>query len=969
MIQGFYNSDAVRGDGIWKTTDGGTTWTQLASTSGQLNFQYVNRLAIHSGTGAIIAATRANTLTSGGGIRSVDGGITWTRTLGWGGSPFWAGDVQVAANGDVYAATGVGFSGDLYKSTDGGATWSMILSAGVGETRMEIALAPSNANYVYVLIAGTGGGIGRVMRSTDAGSNWTDITPGAVWEDQCSGTPVSDFTRGQAWYDLCAAVDPNDPNRIFIGGIDILLSDDAGASWTQVTKWSDCDAIEDMHADQHVLRFAPGSSSVLYAGNDGGIYRSENADTSTPTFQTKEHGYSTAQFYSCAMHPDAGSAHFLAGAQDNGSHRFDELGGNEYTVEVTGGDGAFCHIDQDEPQYQWTSYVYQNFRRSTDGGQTFTNVNVGSNGLFINPSDYDNTGNYMYASSSGGNYLLWSDPKTGTTFSNVSVADFGGYTVSAVTASPNTPERVWFGLYGSRVVRVDNAASSPSSTNITGGSFPASGTVSCIAVEPGDDAHLLVTFFNYGVTSVWETTDGGTNWTAVEGNLPDMPVRWALFNPLDATQAVIATELGVWSTTLLNGASTDWQPSNTGLANVRVDMLQHRASDNLILAATHGRGLYSSPVFTSVTAEFEAERTRWFANRSLQFHDRSYQATSWNWDFGDAGFSTAQNPTHTYANPGTYTVTLTINGGADAETKVSYLAILDEPDLPYLADFNTHDNGFYAYSLSDGDKSWEWGQSSSSNFNAGNSAATVEGAGSWATDLDDNHGWTERYALESPPFDLTTGSGNYTLEFSYRMAAGSYSGMNLEYSIDGGQSWDVLGAVGDPLASNWYTNTSIQGLDNRPGWYKSSFSVFNPTYEIDALQGNSDVRFRFVYGASYWANDGAQVDGFTVYDDFVVLEAEVESEPALPEPERELAIRAFPNPVRDRLTLTTGFLEPGSSLLLRLYHTSGKRVWQRSMEVPAAGEIGLPLAGLARGLYLLEIISPGQQQVERIWKE
>jgi hypothetical protein len=88
---------------------------------------------------------------------------------------------------------------------------------------------------------------------------------------------------------------------------------------------------------------------------------------------------------------------------------------------------------------------------------------------------------------------------------------------------------------------------------------------------------------------VWETINGGTTWTSIEGNLPDMPVRWALFNPSNSAQAMLATEVGVWSTDLINGAATVWGPSTNGLANVRTDMLQVRTSDNLVIAATHGR--------------------------------------------------------------------------------------------------------------------------------------------------------------------------------------------------------------------------------------------------------------------------------------------------------------------------------------------------------------------------------------------
>ena len=187
------------------------------------------------------------------------------------------------------------------------------------------------------------------------------------------------------------------------------------------------------------------------------------------------------------------------------------------------------------------------------------------------------------------------------------------------------------------------------------------GSVSCVAIETGNDNHLLATYSNYGINSVWETTNGGTSWTSVEGNVPDMPVRWALFNPSNATQALIATELGVWSTDLLNGASTVWGPSASGIPNTRVDMLQIRTSDKLVAAATHGRGLFTSDVFTTAYADFGANKRLTYTTKQIQFSDASYKSSSWNWDFGDGTTSNVKNPLKSYNTPGLYTVTLTIN--------------------------------------------------------------------------------------------------------------------------------------------------------------------------------------------------------------------------------------------------------------------------------------------------------------------
>ena len=400
-----------------------------------------------------------------------------------------------------------------------------------------------------------------------------------------------------------------------------------------------------------------------------------------------------------------------------------------------------------------------------------------------------------------------------------------------------------------------------------------SGSVSCIAIENGNENHLLVTYFNYGVTSVWETTDGGSNWTNVEGDLPDMPVRWCMFDPTNSDRALLATEVGVWTTNDLNGSSTDWDPSVSGLANVRVDMLQTRTSDNLVLAGTHGRGLFTTDAFSSARAQFTADKTTWLINRSIQFTDGSLQATSWSWNFGDGNTSTEQNPEHVYASTGTYTVALTVNGSASTETKTNYITILDNPAIPYSQDFNSNNGAFYAHSISEDENYWEWGAgtNSKSNYKPSNGLETLEGAASWITNLTGNHGTNTVYALDSPPFNLEGGTGSYTLDFKYRMLANGTdgtgsndAGFHVQYSTDGGDSWTILGSSSD---SDWYTNSSIAGLNGSAGFWKGSgtwTTIFNPSYDISSLIGNSDVRFRFVFGASNNQWDGVQFDNFQI---------------------------------------------------------------------------------------------------------
>lgn len=612
--EGWANADAVRGLGIWKTIDSGSTWSQLSSTNNS-NFYYVQDLLFDT-NGNLYATTGT------GLYKSSDDGTTWTKVLG--AHYEFHGDLEIGADGDIYVSTGRwGTTGKVFKSdfnthganTGNNGTWTDISPTG-NFHRIEMATAPNNANRIYLLCQGQGSSnVTKIFRSDNAAGNsgitWTSLTVPTII-DQGSN---SVFTRGQAWYDLIAQVDPNNADVVFIGGVDALRSTDAGANWTQMTTWSlygapDYGAAQNVHADHHNFIFMPGSSSQAILTTDGGIHHTTDANNtaSFPSWQTKNNGYNITQYYACATSNEPNSTNFLAGSQDNGTQRFTSSGINSGTT-VTGGDGGFCHIDQDNPNIQISSYVYNNYwitNNSWSGGTT-TSFNENT-GRFINPTDYDNETNILYGAHNDNTYSYIKEVGTSNTYGTTSLTQLGGK-ISAVRVSPNTANRVFFGAGGGNIVRVDNAhTNSPTATIIGSVSTGLPNTyISCIAVQNGDDNHLLVTYSNYGVTSIYETKNGGTTWTDVEGDLPDMPVRWIEFNPNNNNQAIIATELGVWSTTSIDGSvnvdgttvntrngTTKWGPTNSSLANVRVDMLQIRPIDNYMLAATHGRGLFSS---------------------------------------------------------------------------------------------------------------------------------------------------------------------------------------------------------------------------------------------------------------------------------------------------------------------------------------------------------------------------------------
>ncbi|MEO8861709.1 MAG: T9SS type A sorting domain-containing protein [Ginsengibacter sp.] len=590
-----FNADAVRGGGIWKSTDHGSTWNLLASTT---SFYNVSKILCDA-SGMVYVSVIGN---AKGIQRSSDGGITWTNITPTGLNTNVT-DMKLSTTGRLHAVCGYYNGGSAgYRFTDNPAT--VTLSSWTSPTtafpnvqyNCELAVA---GNSLYALPANSSYQTPQVYKSTDGGDNWiaTASSPPAS-----SGT--NDLSSGQAWYNMAIAVDPSNTQNVIVGGLNCYRTTDGGVTWTQISTWIGS-ALSYIHADQQT---AVWTGNQVIIGSDGGIFYSSNSGAN---FTDRNAGLRLKQFYSCAMHP-TNFNYFLGGAQDNGVHQLSTagLGGS---IEVTGGDGAFVQIDQDQPQYQFGSYIYNTYRRSTNGGANWTIIDYSTSvGQFINPTDYDNVNNKMYAGGGNNEFIRWEDPQTGSTFTPVAINAFAG-SVRSISISSYSNNTVFFGTSSGKIVKVTNAnLALPTSSDISGTGMPGS-TVSCVAIGTNDN-NLIATYSNYGSTKhIWATTTGGGSggWTNITGNFPDIPVRWAIFYPEDNTKAIIATEMGVYETSNINGSSTVWT-QNASFPIVRTDMLKYRKADGTVAAATHGRGLWTTTIpktipYVRFASSFESE--------------------------------------------------------------------------------------------------------------------------------------------------------------------------------------------------------------------------------------------------------------------------------------------------------------------------------------------------------------------------
>ena len=626
--EAYYNADAVKGNGVFKSTDRGVTWTQLSSSS---SYGYCTRILCDY-QGNVYLGTRGLGL-----FRSNDGGSSWTSITPSGLTADIC-DLEISSTsalGRLHVVSGI-FSAQAYRYTDAPSTvtsdsWTAPVTAfPTYNMRAEIAVS---GNVLYALPANASYEVPTIYKSTDGGANWTATT----------GQPTSGWASGQGWYALSISINPANTNQVIIGGLESYKTTNGGTSWTKISTWVGTTG-QYVHADIHKILWYDGGTKLIW-GCDGGIHYSADGGT---TIRDRNAGLRIKQFYSCAIHPTSATSpnYFLAGAQDNGTHQLNGAGLTTST-EVVGGDGCFVAIDQDQPQNQFGSYVYNAYRRSTNSGSSWSSINFSkgtvltpvSFGSFINPFDYDNTANILYAAGDAGEIFRWTTALTTAAGSYYTltglptgatiltgITALNSSKVSCVAVSPYTAHKVYFGTAGGRITYLasaNTAASASAGVNLTG--TMVTGSVSCINFGTTEQ-FLLASSSSYGVNNVMMSADGGTTWTAIDGNLPDMPVRWCMFYPGFNTKAIIATEMGVYTTDLINGASTIWS-STPSFPAVRTNMLKYRTADKTLLAATHGRGLWTTTIPTCTSTSSTTNVSRCSNQLPYLWNGTNYQAT------------------------------------------------------------------------------------------------------------------------------------------------------------------------------------------------------------------------------------------------------------------------------------------------------------------------------------------------------
>ncbi len=752
LATGDYDASDTYSIGVLKSIDGGATWNTTGFTQATSSRYRIGRLLINpTNPDILIAATNA------GLMRTANAGVTWTTIVTgiFSDAEFKPGDPNI-----VYAASYANTtSAKMYVSTNGGTSFTV--ATGIPTTdalRISVAVTAANTAVVYALICNNDAGYKGLYKSTNSGASYTLVnsTPNILAGDELGAN-----AGGQGWYDLTIAVSPLDANLIYVGGVNAWKSTNGGTSFAITGHWYSGNSgnLPFLHADQHYFEFQP-ASSTIFSGNDGGIRKSTNGGTS---WTDLSNGLQISQFYRISI-AKTNAEIVYAGAQDNGTNRYSSTAWQS----VLGGDGMQPIVDYNNANIVYSAIQYGDIRKSTNGGASYSSIKPSGSpdGAWITPYVLHPTTSSTIFSGYNEIYKSTNSGSSWTTItSNLSNGDL--YEVMAI--APSNANVLYAGTRN-KLFKTTNGGTSW--TSIVTGLPVSQAAITSIAVSNTDANKIWVSFSGYVSTAkVYFSSNGGTSWTNVSTGLPNIPANTIEFQNGSDDAIYVGTDVGIY----YKSNTIAWTSFMTGLPNVKVLDLDIHYATGKIRAATFGRGLWQSDLYSSTVAapvaNFGASNNTITVGQTVIFTDLSSNTpSSWAWTFtgGTPSSSTSQNPSITYNTAGTYAVSLTATnaGGSDVETKAAYITV-NAVNLAPVANFSASSTTIsvgqtVAFSdlSTNTPTSWAWtftgGTPSSSTSQ--NPSITYNTAGTYAVSLTATNGTGSDVETKASYITVNTGS-------------------------------------------------------------------------------------------------------------------------------------------------------------------------------------------------------------------
>ena len=904
--------------GVMKSTDAGQTWNTTGLTYLYTNYETTNEIFIDPTNNNHIWVASTEGLQ-----KSEDGGDTWVVKQ--------SGNIvdfrlhpSYASNSIVYA---VGYNNNeskFYRSEDKGETFAEISSIPTDSNRIILETTIAAPDKVYVLSAydnGDGTYEGRnsfqgVYVSDDAGLNF-------------SKTAESDdiFGSGQSWYDMALTVSDTDPDVLFVGVLNIWRSTDGGDDFSQLNDWRYKNQ-NFTHADIHFMRYFDGA---LYAGTDGGIYRSADDGVN---FEDLSNTLSIAQIYTVSTsRPD--SSKLAGGLQDCGGFALSGSNWNSYH----GGDGMGTAVDpfEENTYYGMTQYGGSLSRTTTGGDGGWSNREFIASGPvkgeWVTPLEFAKSGD-LYAGYDQ-LYVL-----NGGLWEQLSNHDFG-HNLRLLTIDPINTNNIYVATEHNVYKSTDGGVTF---TNILQTDY----YVRDIEIHKTNNNQVWV----LSSGTVYSSGDQGQNFTSESTGL-----EWARtishqqYSPDDSLY--LGTILGVYYTdNQVNG----WYSISSSLPNVKVSDMEINPYDNILTVSTYGRGIWQTPIPAVTRPSYDLDLVQISSGVGSDFRcENDFQLSFDVYNNGTSSISTfssetilngqsqgVENWTGNLAPGQKITITpslqqsinfgdnsLSISLSNPSETLVINnvgtvnFEILDPPNsygqanTTYLFESNEDDW------LIIGDPVWEKGVPTGTSLNQVNSGTTA-----YATNLSGNHPDKSTSSLVSPCYDLSQlESGTIGFYLAYELET-YYDFIYFQYSIDNGQNWSTIEAY--------------NGFDSELKEY---------TYDLNQSMFSENITFRFHMISDTNENEeGAVIDDFSINGTLSTIDNDF-----IP------SLTIYPNPTNGLFTIDANRLYQIENV--KIHSIDGKLVYENNFKGYSKKEIDL--SNQTKGLYFVEIILENKNKMIR----
>jgi photosystem II stability/assembly factor-like uncharacterized protein len=626
----FRSSNA--GAGVWKSTDAGRTWTHMGLTGTNT----IPRILIHPTNPEIVyVAAGGNEWTSNpdrGVYKTTNGGRTWEKVL-FVDDMTGANDLVMDPSNPntIYASTWQrvrrkwndprvepGFDkSSIYKTTDAGKTWKPIVS-GLPEPkfrgRIGIDIARSNPRVLYAFVdnyeiarqaaAGELNAYGlqaapvirgaTVFRSDNGGESWRRVSEYDRTMERLAGT--------YGWVFGQIRVDPTNENKIYVMGVPLVVSDDAGKTWR---------TLRGMHGDHHGMWIDPLNPNYVVNVNDGGIAITYDGGTNWRTFYDN---LPLVQFFNVQY--DVASPFRVYGSiQDHGSRRgVVDLSRGRHNIpaqsweNAPGGEGTIHATDPRDPNIVYSTSFYGSLSRDDLGRNNRTLIvprtRPGEPPLrmqwltpFIlsphNPDVIYHGAQHLYRSVDRGQ--TWERISADLTFNDpAKYGDIPYQTIFSIAESPFRFGLIYAGTDDGRVHMTRDGGKTWG--EITGTLVPGKFIAEIVASAYDEGTVYLVQngkrdddFAPY----VWKSTDYGRTWVSIVNNLTSGPVNVIKEDPKNRNVLYVGTDQGAYAS--VDGGRS-WNALPTGLPSTYVHDLIIHPRDDIMVAATHGRGMFAMDV-------------------------------------------------------------------------------------------------------------------------------------------------------------------------------------------------------------------------------------------------------------------------------------------------------------------------------------------------------------------------------------